>query len=153
MWCTEPDARYRPHHLFQTLTNYGHLKNHCTRNAKKWNNENNENRDMGIFLSNVQRHRTYSRVLERRLKKVSLSGWTVRWANFFGCWHKFGERNAEVNANAIGVCLDDGLLPVLGGLDGTGLESFDSAVTESIKAGRFVGILLGIITNGLSGIE
>lgn len=44
-------------------------------------------------------------------------------------------------------------LPVLGGLDGTGLESFDSAVTESIKAGRFVGILLGIITNGLSGIE
>lgn len=38
--------------------------------------------------------------------------------------------------------------PVLGGLDGTGLESFDSAVTDSMNDGRFVGgILLGIMTN------
>lgn len=36
---------------------------------------------------------------------------------------------------------------MLGGLDGTGLESIDSAVTESIYGCRFVGaILLGIMT-------
>lgn len=36
---------------------------------------------------------------------------------------------------------------VLGGLDGTGLESLDSAVTDSMNDGRFVGgILLGIMT-------
>lgn len=36
-------------------------------------------------------------------------------------------------------------LPVLGGLDGTGLESFDSAVTDSTNDGRFVDTLAGII--------
>lgn len=36
--------------------------------------------------------------------------------------------------------------PVLGGLDGIGLESFDCAVTDNMYADRLVGILLGIIT-------
>lgn len=36
-------------------------------------------------------------------------------------------------------------LPVLGGLDGTGLESFDSAVTDNTNDGRFVDTLLGIM--------
>lgn len=40
-------------------------------------------------------------------------------------------------------------LPVLGGLDGTGLESFDSAVTESTNDGRFVDTVLGIIIRDL----
>lgn len=36
-------------------------------------------------------------------------------------------------------------LPVLGGLDGTGLESVDSAVVVSTNVGRFVDILLAIV--------
>lgn len=40
-------------------------------------------------------------------------------------------------------------LPVLGGLDGTGLESFDSAVTDKINDGRFADTLLDIIARDL----
>lgn len=40
-------------------------------------------------------------------------------------------------------------LPVLGGLDGTGLESFDSAVTDNTNDGRFVDTLAGIIIGDL----
>lgn len=40
-------------------------------------------------------------------------------------------------------------LPVLGGLDGTGLESFDSAVTDKMNDGRFADTLVDIITKDL----
>lgn len=36
-------------------------------------------------------------------------------------------------------------LPVLGGLDGTGLESVDSAVVVSTNVGRFVDISVAIV--------
>lgn len=38
---------------------------------------------------------------------------------------------------------------MLGGLDGTGLESFDSAVTDKINDGRFADTLLDIIARDL----
>lgn len=43
--------------------------------------------------------------------------------------------------------------PVLGGLEGTGLESLDSAVTDNMNDGCFAGILLGIICCAVENLE
>lgn len=40
-------------------------------------------------------------------------------------------------------------VPVLGGLDGTGLESFDSAVTDNTYEDRFDGTVLDIILKSI----
>lgn len=41
------------------------------------------------------------------------------------------------------------MLPVLGGLDGTGLESFDSAVADNTNDGRFTDSLLVIVNKNV----